>query len=66
MGWWGGGGVVAYEILVSPQGPLVLGFWAKGLGPGLDDRLSPPYTQLFSMKEASIDQINNELFAVAL
>ena len=31
--------VVAYEILVSAQGPLVLGFWfgvfgAKGLGPG--------------------------------
>ena len=29
--------VVAYEILVSAQGPLVLGFWAKGLGPGLDN-----------------------------
>ena len=26
VGWWGGV-VVAYEILVSPQGPLVLGFW---------------------------------------
>ena len=38
--WWWGGGVVAYEILVSAQGPLVLGFWnfgAKGLGPGLDN-----------------------------
>ena len=39
------GGVVAHEILVSAQGPLVLGFgvlgfWgfgAKGLGPGLDN-----------------------------
>ena len=34
--------VVAYSILVSAQGPLVLGFWffgfgAKGLGPGLDN-----------------------------
>ena len=38
IGWWGGGGggwvVVAYEILVSAQGPLVLGFWVFGfLGP---------------------------------
>ena len=24
-------GVVAYEILVSAQGPLVLGFWVLGL-----------------------------------
>jgi len=24
---WGGVVVVAYEILVSAQGPLVLGFW---------------------------------------
>ena len=38
------GCVVAHEILVSAQGPLVLGFWvsgflgfgAKGWGPGLD------------------------------
>jgi len=40
VGWGGGGGVVAYEILVSAQGPLVfgfLGFGAKGLGPGLDN-----------------------------
>ena len=32
--------VVAYEILVSAQGPLVLGFWGLGLrclGPGLDN-----------------------------
>ena len=32
--------VVAYEILVSPQGPFgfgFLGFGAKGLGPGLDN-----------------------------
>ena len=37
--------MVAHEILVSAQGPLVLGFWvfgfwgfgAKGLGPGLDN-----------------------------
>ena len=31
--------VVAYEILVSAQGPLFgfLGFRAKGLGPGLDN-----------------------------
>ena len=28
--WWGG--VVAHEILVSAQGPLVLGFWVWGLG----------------------------------
>ena len=35
------GGVVAYEILVSAQGPLVFGFLglgAKGLGPGLDNK----------------------------
>ena len=31
-GWWGGGVVVAHEILVSAQGPLVLGFWVWGLG----------------------------------
>ena len=30
------GGWVAHEILVSAQGPLVFGFGAKGLGPGLD------------------------------
>ena len=29
MGW---GGVVAHEILVSAQGPSVLGFWVLGLG----------------------------------
>ena len=31
---WGGGGVgwVAHEILVSAQGPLVLGFWVWGFG----------------------------------
>ena len=38
------GGWVAYSILVSAQGPLVLGFrtkgfGAKGLGPGLDNHL---------------------------
>ena len=32
------GGLVAHEILVSAQGPLVLSFWAKGLGPGLDNK----------------------------
>ena len=32
-----GGYMVAHEILVSAQGPSVLGFWAKGLGPGLDN-----------------------------
>ena len=31
MGGGGGGVVVAYEILVSAQGPLVLGFWGLGL-----------------------------------
>ena len=40
-GWGGGGsggvGWVAHEILVSAQGPLVSGFGAKGLGPGLDN-----------------------------
>ena len=31
VGWGGGGGgVVAYEILMSAQGPLVLGFWMLG------------------------------------
>ena len=39
--WWCASGyvVVAHEILVSAQGPLVLGFWVwglRGLGPGLD------------------------------
>ena len=33
----GGVGWVALEILVSAQGPLFLGFGAKGLGPGLDN-----------------------------
>ena len=35
VGWWGGGVVVAYEILVLALGPLVFGFrvlWAKGFG----------------------------------
>ena len=36
VGW---GWVVAHEILVSAQGPLVLGFGANGLGPGLDNIL---------------------------
>ena len=37
-GWWGGVvWWVAHEILVSAQGPLFLGFGAKGLGPGLDN-----------------------------
>ena len=43
FGDWGGlgwTGVVAHEILVSAQGPLVLGFWAKVLGPGLDNWFS--------------------------
>ena len=33
VGWGGVGccGVVAYEIIVSAQGPLVLGFWVWGL-----------------------------------
>ena len=37
VGW---GGVVAHEILVSAQGPLVFGFLSlglSGLGPGLDN-----------------------------
>ena len=46
VGW--GVVVVAYEILVSDQGPLVfgfLGFGAKGLGPGLDNyRIAYTYT----------------------
>ena len=29
--------MVAYRILVAAQGPLVLGFGANGLGPGLDN-----------------------------
>ena len=28
--------VVAHKILVSAQGPMVLGFGVLGLGPGLD------------------------------
>ena len=38
VGWLGG--VVAHEILVSAQGPLVFGFLGlglRGLGPGLDN-----------------------------
>ena len=31
-------GLVAHEILASAQGPLFLGFGAKGLGPGLDKK----------------------------
>ena len=31
------GGVVAHEISVSTQGPLVLVLGLKGLGPGLDN-----------------------------
>ena len=31
VGCGGGVGVVAHEILVSAQGPLVLGFWVLGL-----------------------------------
>ena len=30
--WGGAGGWVAYRILVSAQGPLVLDFWVLGLG----------------------------------
>ena len=30
--WGGGWWCVAYRILVSAQGPLVLGFWVWGLG----------------------------------
>ena len=33
--WW-----VAYSILVSAQGPLVLGLGLKGLGPGLDNNVT--------------------------
>ena len=35
--------MVAYRILVSSQGPLVLGFLGlglRGLGPGLDNKIS--------------------------
>ena len=34
----GVGWVVAHEVLVSAQGPLVLGFGVWGLGPGLDNK----------------------------
>ena len=34
----GGWVVGAYSILVSAQGPLVLGLGLKGLGPGLDNK----------------------------
>ena len=37
VGWGGGMGWVAHEILVSAQGPLVLGLGLRGLGPGLDN-----------------------------
>ena len=33
----GGGGWVAYNILVSAKGPLLLGLGLKGFGPGLDN-----------------------------
>ena len=47
VGWGGGGDVVgwvAHEILVSAQGPLVLGFWVFGLrvwGQGLTIIVGP-------------------------
>ena len=34
--------LVAYSILVSAQGPLVLGLGLKGLGPGLDNFVQHP------------------------
>ena len=34
---WGVRGGVAHEILVSGQGPMVLGLGLKGLVPGLDN-----------------------------
>ena len=46
--------VVAYEILVSAQGPLVLGFWgfgAKGLGPRLDKNLDDIKTAIRLLKD---------------
>ena len=46
----GWGGVVAHEILVSAQGPLVLGFGAKGLGPGVDN-CSHLYIYILRYKE---------------
>ena len=63
---WGGVVVVAYEILVSAQGPLVLGFWVLGLrvwGQGLtinalkdtyQNGFSPP-SPLLSNKDISIE-----------
>ena len=49
---WDGVGWVAYEILVSAQGPLVLGFGAKGLGPGPGlDNCSHLYIYISRYKE---------------
>ena len=46
-------GLVAHETLVSAQGPLVLGFRTKGLGPGL-------------YKKASTAAVGHDHFVTAL
>ena len=48
MGW------VAHEILVSAQGPLVLGFGARGLGPGLDNIYSVDTQYSLSFQKPNI------------
>ena len=59
---WGGGGV-AHEILVSAQGPLVLGFWLWGLrvwGLGLTktQKFQGPCTLLF-LGQSVPDRVKN-------
>ena len=59
-----GGGVVACEILVSAQGPLVLGFWVFGLrvwGQGLTKTISKKILRLFNVFVRSFYHIGNVL-----
>ena len=55
------GGVVAHEILVSTQGPLVLGFWVLGLrvgGQGLTLFLCQDRVQ----DKIKLDPIDNQVY----
>ena len=69
-GWGGGvgwvGGWVAHEILVSAQGPLFLGFAAKGLGPGLDNYFAMKIIDVTFVKIATCNAINNLIFQVVI
>ena len=44
---------MAYRILVSAQGPLVLGFGFRGLGPGLDN-ISKIINIIYGTKQSPI------------